>query len=91
MTTDHTGCTITTTVEDDGETYEQHDCPICPHGLFKGYQFKLSGDPESDAAQRRLKDRRLEILDCLSPEHTEALARQSDEYAEGLARQGTED
>lgn len=68
---DHGQCEVT--IQDGTET---HACrPLCPHGLEKGYQIRLTGFEEVDSRQRRVKLATVDGLTCASPYHEQALAR----------------
>jgi hypothetical protein len=49
-----------------GARYAYHSCPICPHGLIKGYEVRLTGDEKTDGFLRGMKQATIEASTCRS-------------------------
>lgn len=69
---DHSQCEIAI-----GVGFEYHSCrPVCPHGVDRGYEIRLTGNPAVDRKQRLLALQSVDLLTCADAEHADAMPYQ---------------
>jgi hypothetical protein len=67
---DHSQCVVETLIQS-----ERHTCPRCLHGVVRGYDLTLTGDPNTDAWERKLKLHVVDSMTCSDSYHVAAMER----------------